>query len=218
MAQNIYDQLKERGLIKQTVYEDELRELLSKEKITCYIGFDPSADSLHVGNLATLMLLMRMQMAGHRPIALVGGATGLIGDPSGRNDMRPMIDEKQRARNIENIKAQFEYFLDSTGKDAVKIVNNADWICNLNYVDFLNIVGLSMSVNRMLSHDCFKSRMENGLTFLEFNYMPMQAYDFWHLNKHEGCVLEIGGDDQWANILAGVELVRKKEEIGRAHV
>ena len=211
MAQNIYDQLKERGLIKQTVYEDELRELLSKEKITCYIGFDPSADSLHVGNLATLMLLMRMQMAGHRPIALVGGATGLIGDPSGRNDMRPMIDEKQRARNIENIKAQFEYFLDSTGKNAVKIVNNADWICNLNYVDFLNIVGLSMSVNRMLSHDCFKSRMENGLTFLEFNYMPMQAYDFWHLNKHEGCVLEIGGDDQWANILAGVELVRKKE-------
>ena len=211
MAQNVYDELKERGLIKQTVYEDELRELLTKEKITCYMGFDPSASSLHAGSLVALMVLARMQRAGHTPIALVGGATGMVGDPSGRNDMRPMITEAERAKNVANIKRQFEEVLDKNGKNAVKVVNNADWIGKLSYLDFLNIVGLNMSVNRMLSHDCFKSRMENGLTFLEFNYMPMQAYDFWYLNKTQNCVLEIGGDDQWANILAGVELVRKRE-------
>lgn len=208
---NILDELKERGLVKQTIFEDDLRELLEKEKIVCYMGFDPTADSLHVGSLASILFLVRMQKAGHTPIALVGGATGRIGDPSDRNDMRPMMTDKQREYNVECIKKQLEGFFDKNCHNKLIVVNNDDWMSKLTFFDMLNTVGLNMSVNRMLSFDCFKKRMENGLTFLEFNYMPMQAYDFLHLFKKYNCVLELGGDDQWANILAGVELIRKKE-------
>ncbi len=207
----ILDELRERGLIKQTIYEDELKKLLEKEKIVCYMGFDPTADSLHVGSLASILFLVRMQKAGHTPIALVGGATGRIGDPSDRNDMRPMMTDKQREHNVECIKKQLEGFFDKNCPNKLIVVNNDDWMSKLSFFDMLNTVGLNMSVNRMLSFDCFKKRMENGLTFLEFNYMPMQAYDFLHLFKKYNCVLELGGDDQWANILAGVELIRKKE-------
>jgi len=208
---NILDELKERGLVKQVVYEDDLRELLSKEKVVCYMGFDPSADSLHIGNLASLLFLVRMQKAGHLPIALIGGATSRIGDPSDRNDMRPMMTDEKREHNASCIKKQVELFFDKNCFNKLMVVNNDDWISKLSYIDMLNTVGISMSVNRMLSFDCFKTRMENGLTFLELNYMPMQAYDFLHLFKKYNCVLELGGDDQWANILAGVELIRKKE-------
>lgn len=208
---NVLDELKQRGLIKQTIFEDELYQLLNKQKVVCYMGFDPSADSLHIGNLASLLVLVRMQRAGHQPIALVGGATGRIGDPSGRNDMRPQMSQAQREHNVSAIKKQLESFFEKNGKNDVIIVNNDDWMKKLSYYDFLNEIGINMSVNRMLSHDCFKSRMENGLTLLEFNYMPMQAYDFLHLFRTYNCVLEFGGDDQWANILAGVELIRKKE-------
>ena len=215
MTNNILDELKERGLVKQTVYEDELKKLLSTEKVVCYIGVDPTAGSLHVGNLASFMMLLRMQRAGHHPIAIVGGATGRIGDPSGRNDMRAFMSEEVRKKNIENIKNQLTDLFNRNGVDVennkLTIVNNDDWMSKLSYYDMLEAVGLSMTVNRMLSHDCFKTRMETGLTFLEFNYMPMQAYDFLHLFKNYNCVLEMGGDDQWANILAGVELIRKKE-------
>ena len=208
---NILNQLQERGLVKQVVYEDELRKLLTKEKVVCYMGFDPTADSLHIGSLASILFLVRMQKAGHTPIALVGGATGRIGDPSDRNDMRPMMSAKEREHNVQCIKKQLEQFFDKNVPNKLIVVNNDDWISKLSYIEMLNAVGLSMSINRMLSFDCFKKRMENGLTFLEFNYMPMQAYDFWYLNKKYNCVLQLGGDDQWANILAGVELIRKKE-------
>ncbi len=211
MAKNILDELKERGLVKQTIYEEDLRKLLENEKVVCYCGFDPSADSLHIGNLVALLTLKRMQDAGHQPIALVGGATGRIGDPSFRNDMRPMMSEEQRLVNIEKIKKQIENFFDPKAPNKVIIVNNDDWIGKIKYVDFLNEVGLHFSVNRMLTHECFKTRMENGLSFLEFNYMPMQGYDFLHLFKNYNCVYELGGDDQWANIIAGVELIRRKE-------
>lgn len=208
---NILDELKERGLVKQTIFEEELKSLLDKEKIVCYMGFDPTADSLHIGSLASILFLVRMQKAGHTPIALVGGATGRIGDPSDRNDMRPMMTDEQREHNVSCIKNQLEQFFDKNCSNKLIVVNNDDWMKNLSFFDMLNTVGLNMSVNRMLSFECFKKRMENGLTFLEFNYMPMQAYDFLHLFKKYNCVLELGGDDQWANILAGVELIRKKE-------
>ncbi len=208
---NILDELKKRGLIKQTIFEEDLHALLGSQKVVCYMGFDPSADSLHIGNLSSLLVLVRMQQAGHQPIALVGGATGRIGDPSGRNDMRPQMTEEQRKHNLASIRRQIESFFEKNGKNDVIVVDNDDWIKKLSYYDFLNEIGLNMSVNRMLSHDCFKSRMEHGLTLLEFNYMPMQAYDFLHLFRTYNCVLEFGGDDQWANILAGVELIRKKE-------
>ncbi|MBQ7977999.1 MAG: tyrosine--tRNA ligase [Clostridia bacterium] len=208
---NVFDEMNERGLIYQSIYPDELRELLDKEKVVCYCGFDPTADSLHVGNLALILQLVRMQKAGHTPIALVGGATGKIGDPSGRNDMRPMISDEQRDKNIRKIKKQFESFFDPDCENKLIVVDNDDWISKLSYVDFLNVVGLNMSVNKMLSSGCFEQRMENGLSFLEFNYMPMQAYDFYHLFKTYNCSVQLGGSDQWANILAGAELIRKKE-------
>jgi len=208
---NVYDELLERNLIKQTVYGEELREKLGKEKVVCYIGFDPTASSLHVGSLVAILFLVRMQRAGHTPIALVGGATGSIGDPSFRNDMRPMMTEEVRHQNVEKIKAQIASFFDQDATNKLIVVNNEDWIKNVTWLEMLNVVGINMSVNRMLSHECFKNRMEKGLSFLELNYMPMQAYDFWHLNKEYGCTVELGGDDQWANILAGVELIRRKE-------
>lgn len=208
---NVYDELLERNLIKQTVYGEELREKLGKEKVVCYIGFDPTASSLHVGSLVAILFLVRMQRAGHTPIALVGGATGSIGDPSFRNDMRPMMTEEVRHQNVEKIKAQIASFFDQDASNKLIVVNNEDWIKNVTWLEMLNVVAVNMSVNRMLSHECFKNRMEKGLSFLELNYMPMQAYDFWHLNKEYGCTVELGGDDQWANILAGVELIRRKE-------
>ena len=208
---NIYDELMERKLIDNTVYGEELREKLGKEKVVCYIGFDPTARSLHIGSLVAILFLVRMQRAGHTPIALVGGATGSIGDPSFRNDMRPMMSEETRQENVERIKAQIASFFDPNVENKLIVVNNEDWIKKMSWLDMLKVIGANMSVNRMLSHDCFKSRMEKGLSFLEFNYMPMQAYDFWHLYKEYGCTLELGGSDQWANIIEGVELIRKKE-------
>lgn len=209
---NIFDEMKERGLIYQCIFEDELRELLGREKVVCYCGFDPTADSLHVGHLASILQLVRMQKAGHTPIALVGGATGKIGDPSGRNDMRPMITQEQRDNNVRKIKAQLESFFDPNCPNRLVVVNNDDWMSELGYIDFLNIVGINMSVNKMLASGCFEARMANGLSFLEFNYMPMQAYDFYHLFKNFNCKIEMGGSDQWANILAGAELIRKRED------
>ena len=208
---NILDELKERGLVKQTVYEDDLKNLLEKEKVVCYCGFDPSADSLHIGNVVALANLLRMKKAGHKAIALVGGATGKIGDPTGRNDMRPQKTEEQIKHNVECIKKQIKEFFAINGEEDVLIVNNDDWLSKLSYYDFLNEIAMNMSVNRMLATECFKARMENGLTLAEFAYMPMQAYDFLYLFKKYGCVVEFGGDDQWGNILAGVELIRKKE-------
>jgi len=208
---NIFDDLNERGLIKQTVFGEELKETLGKEKMICYMGFDPTAPSLHIGSLVAILFLVRMQKAGHTPIALVGGATSSIGDPSFRNDMRPMMSEEKRHENVEKVKKQLESFFDKDAPNKLIIVNNEDWIKNVTWMEMLQVVGLNMSVNRMLSFECFKKRMETGLSFLEFNYMPMQAYDFWYLNQKYGCTLELGGDDQWANILAGVELIRKKE-------
>lgn len=208
---NILDEFKERGLVKQIVYEEELHELLEKEKVVCYMGFDPSADSLQMGNIAALCMLLRMKKAGHKPIALIGGATGRIGDPTGRNDMRPQKTLEQINHNVECIKKQIKDFFELNGESDITIVNNDDWTSKLSYYDFLNDIAMNMSVNRMLASECFKARMENGLTLAEFAYMPMQANDFLHLFKTHNCVLELGGDDQWANILAGVELVRKKE-------
>ncbi len=208
---NILDELKERGLVKQTVYEDDLKNLLEKEKVVCYCGFDPSADSLHAGNIVALANLLRMKKAGHKVIALVGGATGKIGDPTGRNDMRPQKTPEQIKHNVECIKKQIKDFFELNGESDILIVNNDDWLSKLSYYDFLNEIAMNMSVNRMLATECFKARMENGLTLAEFVYMPMQAYDFLYLFKKYGCVVEFGGDDQWGNILAGVELVRKKE-------
>ncbi len=209
---NLFNEMKERGLVYQTVYEEELSKLLDSERIVCYCGFDPTADSLHVGHLASILQLIRMQKAGHTPIALIGGATGRIGDPTGRNDMRPMITQAERDENVRKIKAQLESFFDQNVPNKLVVVNNDDWFKDLGFIDFLNTVGLNMSVNKMLSSGCFEQRMENGLSFLEFNYMPMQAYDFWYLYKNYDCKLELGGSDQWANMLAGVELIRRKEE------
>ena len=207
---NVYDTLMERGYLKQFTHEEETKELLGKEKITFYIGFDPTADSLHVGHFIAMMFMAHMQRHGHRPIALVGGGTGMVGDPSGRTDMRNMLTHEKMAHNIECIKKQMQKFIDFSDNKAV-LVNNADWLLNLNYVDFLRDIGAHFSVNRMLAAECFKSRMENGLSFLEFNYMLMQGYDFLVLNKKYDCIMQLGGDDQWSNMIAGVELIRKKE-------
>ena len=208
---NILDEFKERGLVKQIIYEEELHDLLDEEKVVCYMGFDPSADSLQMGNIAALCMLLRMQKAGHKPIALIGGATGKIGDPTGRNDMRPQKTEEQLKHNVLCITKQIKDFFKLNGTEEITVVNNDDWTSKLSYYDFLNNIAMHMSVNRMLASECFKARMENGLTLAEFAYMPMQANDFLHLFKKYNCVLELGGDDQWANIIAGVELVRKKE-------
>ena len=211
MSQNVYDVLVERGYIKQLTHEKEIKELLENEKITFYIGFDPTADSLHVGHFIAMMFMRYMQQYGHRPIALIGGGTAMIGDPSGKNDMRKMMTKETIQHNVDSIKKQMEKFIDFSDGKAL-IVNNADWLMDLNYVDFLREVGVHFSVNRMLTAECFKQRMEKGLTFLEFNYMLMQGYDFYVLNKKYDCKMELGGDDQWSNMIAGVELVRRKEQ------
>ena len=205
-----FDVLKERGFLKQMSHEEEIKELLEKEKITFYIGFDPTADSLHIGHFIALMSMSHMQRAGHRPICLLGGGTGMVGDPSGKDSMRRMMTREEIDHNIACFKKQMSKFIDFSEGRAL-IVNNADWLLELNYIDLLREVGVHFSVNRMLTAECFKQRMEKGLSFFEFNYMIMQAYDFWKLNKEYGCIMQMGGDDQWSNLLAGVELIRRKE-------
>lgn len=208
---SVFDTLQERGYIEQCTHEDEIKELLEKEKVSFYIGFDPTADSLHVGHFIQIMVMMHMQQAGHRPIALLGGGTGMIGDPSGRTDMRSMMTVETIDHNVACFRKQMGRFLDfSEGKALV--VNNADWLRDLKYVDFLREVGSQFSVNRMLTADCYKSRLEKGLTFLEFNYMLMQSYDFLELYRKYNCKMELGGNDQWSNILGGVELVRRLDQ------
>ncbi len=207
---SVYDVLEERGLIAQVTHEKEIRELLEKEKVTFYIGFDPTADSLHVGHFLQLMVMAHMQRAGHRPIALIGGGTGMVGDPSGRTDMRSMMTPETINYHCECFKKQISRLVDFSDGKAL-MVNNADWLLNLNYIEFLRDIGVHFSVNRMLAAECFKSRLERGLSFLEFNYMLMQSYDFLKLYQDYGCKLELGGDDQWSNILGGLELVRRVE-------
>ena len=209
---NVLDVLRERGFIKQTVYEDELYELLSKESVPFYIGFDPTADSLHIGHYIPIMAMAWMQRYGHKPIALFGGGTGMIGDPSGRSDMRQMMTRETIDHNIACFKKQMSRFIRFDGENAAIVANNADWLLGLNYVEFLRDIGVYFSVNKMLTAECFKQRMEKGLTFFEFNYMLMQGYDFLYLNRKYGCKLEVGGDDQWSNMLAGVDLIRRKEK------
>lgn len=206
---NIFDALMERGYIAQTTHEEEIRELLDKEPVTFYIGFDPTADSLHVGHFVTMMFMAHMQRGGHRPIALVGGGTAMIGDPSGRTDMRQMLTKENIEHNVSRIKSQLEKFIDFSDDKAI-LENNANWLLDLNYVDFLRKVGTHFSVNRMLTAECFKQRLEKGLSFLEFNYMLMQGYDFYVLNEKYGCKMQLGGNDQWSNMIAGMELIRRK--------
>lgn len=206
---NVMDVLVERGYIEQFTHEEELRELLEKEKITFYIGFDPTADSLHVGSFIQMMVMAHMQRAGHRPIVLLGGGTAMIGDPSGKTDMRKMLTKEQIDHNASCYKKQFERVIDFSDDKAI-MANNADWLLQLNYVEFLREVGVHFSVNKMLTAESVKQRLERGLTFLEFNYMLMQGYDFYELNQRYDCVLQFGGNDQWTNIISGVELVRKK--------
>jgi tyrosyl-tRNA synthetase len=207
---SVYDTLMERGFLKQLTHEEEIKELLEKEKITFYIGFDPTADSLHVGHFIAMMMMAHMQRAGHRPIALVGGGTAMVGDPSGKTDMRKMLTKEDIEHNVAAIKAQMQRFIDFSDGKAV-LENNADWLLGLNYVEFIREIGVHFSVNRMLTAECFKQRLEKGLSFLEFNYMLMQGYDFLELNRRHGCVMQLGGDDQWSNMLAGVDLIRRKE-------
>lgn len=209
---NVMDTLRERGFIKQVVYEDDLYKMLGEQSVSFYIGFDPTADSLHVGHFLALMAMAHMQKAGHKPYALVGGGTGKVGDPSGRTDMRQMMTNDIINHNCERFKKQMSKFLSFDGDNGVVMVNNADWLDNLNYIDFLREVGVHFSVNRMLTAECFKKRMEKGLSFLEFNYMLMQSYDFLHLFQNYGVALQCGGDDQWSNILAGADLIRRKEK------
>ncbi|KGM94515.1 tyrosine--tRNA ligase [Clostridium botulinum] len=208
--ENVFDTLMERGYIKQTTHEEEIRELLGKEKITFYIGFDPTADSLHVGHFIAMMFMAHMQRAGHRPIALVGGGTAMIGDPSGKTDMRKMLTKEQIDVHVAGIKKQLGRFIDFSDDKAI-LVNNADWLLDAKYVEFIREIGIHFSVNKMLTAECFKQRLEKGLSFLEFNYMLMQAYDFLELNRKYGCVMELGGDDQWSNMIAGMDLIRRKE-------
>ena len=208
---NVMDTLRERGFIKQTVYEEDLYKLLDTEKVSFYIGFDPTADSLHVGHYLAMMAMAHMQRAGHRPIVLIGGGTAMVGDPSGRTDMRKMMTKEVIAHNCECFRKQMSRFFSFEGDNAAIMVNNADWLLDLNYIDFIRDIGSLFSVNRMLTAECFKTRMEKGLSFLEFNYMLMQSYDFLVLYQKYGCCLECGGDDQWSNILAGADLIRRKE-------
>ncbi len=205
----IYEELVARGLIAQVTDEDEIKELINEGKATFYIGFDPTADSLHVGHFMALCLMKRLQMAGNRPIVLIGGGTGYIGDPSGRTDMRSMMTPETIQHNCDCFKQQMEKFIEF-GDGKAQMVNNADWLLKLNYIDLLRDVGACFSVNRMLTAECYKQRMEKGLSFLEFNYMIMQSYDFYHLFKEYGCNMQFGGDDQWSNMLYGTELIRKK--------
>lgn len=208
---NVMDTLRERGFVKQVVYEEDLYKLLGSESVTFYIGFDPTADSLHVGHYLAMMAMAHMQRAGHRPIVLIGGGTAMIGDPSGRTDMRSMMTKETVIHNCESIKKQMERFFSFEGENGAIMVNNADWLWGLNYIDFIRDIGSMFSVNKMLTAECFKTRMEKGLSFLEFNYMPMQSYDFLVLFNKYGCKLECGGDDQWSNMLGGADLIRRKE-------
>ena len=205
----LYDELVARGLIAQVTNEAEIREMIDHGKATFYIGFDPTADSLHVGHFMALCLMKRLQMAGNRPIALIGGGTAMIGDPSGRTDMRSMMTREVIAHNSACFKKQMERFIEF-GPGKAQMVNNADWLLNLNYVEFIRDIGACFSVNNMLRAECFKQRMEKGLSFLEFNYMPMQSYDFYYLFQHYGCNMQFGGNDQWSNMLGGTELIRRK--------
>ena len=212
MSVNVMDTLRARGFVKQTVYEEELYEKLGKESVPFYIGFDPTADSLHVGHFMQLIAMHHMQQAGHKPIILIGGGTAMVGDPSGRTDMRSMMTKETIRHNVECFKKQMSRFISFEGENAAIVVDNGDWLMDLNYIDFLREIGAHFSVNRMLSAECFKQRLERGLSFLEFNYMLMQAYDFLVLHQKYGCSLELGGDDQWSNILAGMNLIRVKEQ------
>ena len=205
----LYDELVARGLIAQVTNEEEIREMIDNGKATFYIGFDPTADSPHVGHFMALCLMKRLQMAGNRPIALIGGGTAMIGDPSGRTDMRSMMTQETIQHNCDCFKKQMERFIEF-GEGKAMMVNNADWLLKLNYVDFIREIGGCFSVNNMLRAECFKQRMEKGLSFLEFNYMPMQSYDFYYLFQHYGCNMQFGGNDQWSNMLGGTELIRKK--------
>jgi len=205
----LYDELVARGLIAQVTNEEEIREMIDNGKATFYIGFDPTADSLHVGHFMALCLMKRLQMAGNRPIALIGGGTAMIGDPSGRTDMRSMMTKETIAHNCACFKKQMERFIEF-GEGKAQMVNNADWLLDLNYVDVLREVGACFSVNNMLRAECYKQRMEKGLSFLEFNYMIMQSYDFYYLYQNYGCNMQFGGNDQWSNMLGGTELIRRK--------
>ena len=205
----LYEELVARGLIAQVTNEEEIKSMINEGKATFYIGFDPTADSLHVGHFMALTLMKRLQMAGNKPIALIGGGTAMIGDPSGRTDMRSMMTRETIEHNCACFKKQMERFIEF-GKGKAQMVNNADWLLNLNYVDFIRDIGACFSVNNMLRAECFKQRMEKGLSFLEFNYMPMQSYDFYYLFQHYGCNMQFGGNDQWSNMLGGTELIRRK--------
>lgn len=206
---SIYEILKQRDMIKQIAFEDEFKNLVKDKKISLYLGIDPTADSLHIGHFIPLMMMSYFQKCGHRPIILVGGGTGFIGDPSGKTDMRKMLSKEEINKNIEAIKKQISKFLSFEGDNAAIILNNATWLLNLNYLEFLRNYGIYFNVNKMLAAECYRKRMEKGLTFFELNYMLMQSYDFLHLYETEGCKLEIGGDDQWSNMISGVELIRK---------
>ncbi len=208
-TKSVFDVFKERGFIDQVTDEEELREILEK-KVTCYIGFDPTASSFHVGNLVPIMALAHMQRHGHRPIALVGGGTGLIGDPSGKDEMRQILSYEEIERNAKTQREQFSRFLDFSN-DRALLLNNADWLTKLNYIDFLRDIGIHFSVNRMLATESIKIRLESGLSFIEFNYQLLQAYDFWYLFKNYNCLIQMGGSDQWGNIVAGIDLIRRLE-------
>lgn len=209
--ENVFDLLKSRGLIAQCTDETAVRELLGREKVTFYIGFDPTADSLHIGHFLQLIIMRYMQAYGHKPIALLGGGTGMIGDPTGKTDMRKMMTVETIAHNIACFQKQMEKFIDFS-EDGAQMVNNADWLCKLNYIEFLREIGPHFSVNKMLTADCVKTRLEKGCTLLEFNYMPMQSYDFLMLARGKNCKLELGGDDQWSNIIGGIELNRRCDQ------
>ncbi|RKY87103.1 tyrosine--tRNA ligase [candidate division KSB1 bacterium] len=206
---NVFDIFQERGFIQQTSDEDGIRKILKNEKVTCYIGFDPTADSFHIGSLVPIMALAYMQKYGHRVICVIGGGTAMIGDPSGKTEMRKMMTKKQIEKNSSGLKEQLSRFISFEEKKGI-MVNNADWLLPLNYIEFLRDIGVHFSINRMLTFESYKIRLEKGLSFLEFNYMPLQAYDFYHLYKNFDCKLQMGGDDQWGNIVAGIELIRKK--------
>ena len=211
---NAMDILRERGFIKQVTFEDDLYKAFDQGMVTFYTGFDPTADSLHIGHYIPIMAMAHLQRAGHKPIALMGGGTGMIGDPSGKSDLRKVLTVEDIDSNVAHIKAQMERFLDfdESKKNCALIVNNADWLRDLNYIEFLRDIGPHFSVNKMLTAECYKQRLEKGLSFIEFNYMLMQAYDFYYLHKKYGVKLEFGGDDQWSNILAGMELIRRKDQ------
>ncbi|MEG2021214.1 MAG: tyrosine--tRNA ligase, partial [Oscillospiraceae bacterium] len=211
MEQNVFDLFKSRGLVAQATDEEAIRNLLDKEKVTFYVGFDPTADSLHVGHFMQLIIMRHMQRAGHRPIILLGGGTTMVGDPTGKTDMRQMLSQEQIQHNADEFKKQMSKFIDFSDGKAI-VVNNADWLLKLNYLDFLREIGVHFSVNKMLTAECFKTRLEKGLSFIEFNYMLMQSYDFLRLRREYNCRMEFGGNDQWSNIIGGVELNRRCDQ------